>query len=405
MALDMGLATIIGAGITAGASGASAGVGSKMNKRARKDAKEARDWQSKESDKQRQWQEDMTKKSLKYQAAFDAYNYEKYNSPTARMAALKSAGLNPDLMYGSASGGNAVVPTGSSSSPSGSSPGSPAMPDYSSGTLMAQEAIQGIKGAASGYLDNELKRSQINNVDADTKVKGKSVQLMDSTIELQGIQGEYTNEQKKLIGAQITNLDAQVKHYQQAIEESKANTALINANKEVQQRNLDEMKLTFTERFNNIVYNNRKLLVDLDISKQDLEFLRRSMEDRLTVASAEAGIYSVEEQVAKAELALSRGLYDDPHDPTGRSKKVGFRILYEAAMDLQTGSAKSVQHMLEIAKRYDDAKAIVGILTDILNAAAESISAASELRGMGTKGATNVGTKRAIRRLGKQGAF
>ncbi|WGL30858.1 DNA pilot protein [Dipodfec virus UOA04_Rod_391] len=373
MGIDMGLATIIGAGVSAAASGGSAAAAGKMNKRGRRDAKEARKWQSEESAMQRAWQEQMTEKSLRYQAAFDAYNYEKYNSPTARMAALKEAGLNPDLMYGSASGGNAVVPTGSPSSPSGSTPGSPSMPDYSAGTAMAMEAIQGIKGAASGYLDNELKRSQINNVEADTKVKDKSVQLMDSTIDLQSIQGDYTKEQKRLIGAQISNLDAQIKHLNQAIEESKANVALKNVSKEIQQQQLSEMKQTFQERFNAIIFGNRKLLKELEINDQELQFLRRSLEDRLTILASDAGIASDEREVSAAQLALSKGIYGRKDKDGNMKFSTGFQMFYEMSMELLEGNAGSTQRMLELLNSYGDAQAIIGMTTSVMSSLAQVI--------------------------------
>ena len=82
-------------------------------------ANEQRVWESAEAEKARDWQ------SREWQRQFDAQNA--YNTPSAQMARLKEAGLNPFLNQSSVGSGSSVsVPsTPSSSAPSGASASAP----------------------------------------------------------------------------------------------------------------------------------------------------------------------------------------------------------------------------------------------------------------------------------------
>lgn len=104
------------------------------------EAQRNRDFQSAQAQVARDWQEEQ---------------YLKYNSPSARVRQYQEAGLNPALMYGASSTGNASTSTGI---PSGSA---------ASGGAGGAQRIS----AVSALANLRLLKSQIDNIDADTHSK------------------------------------------------------------------------------------------------------------------------------------------------------------------------------------------------------------------------------------------
>lgn len=100
-----------------------------------------------------------------------------YNSASAQRQRLEAAGLNPYMMMNGGSAGVATAanaPTSSSSSgpsPSGvSAPGLPGIPQLPTGNW--ENAIGGILGKIiDGLYQLRVRKSQANNIDADTKGK------------------------------------------------------------------------------------------------------------------------------------------------------------------------------------------------------------------------------------------
>lgn len=112
----------------------------------------------------------------------DMYDYafqkeSEYNSASAQRQRLEAAGLNPYMMMNGGSAGVATAanaPTSSSStgpSPSSlSSPGMPGIPQLPTGNW--ENAIGGILGKIiDGLYQLRVRKSQANNIDADTKGK------------------------------------------------------------------------------------------------------------------------------------------------------------------------------------------------------------------------------------------
>jgi ribosomal protein L25 (general stress protein Ctc) len=83
-----------------------------------------------------------------------------YNSPQAQMARFRQAGLNPLLVYGQGSSGNA---------------GSVATPDVQQAQFRSPEFGNAIQGAGAGFInsfmDMEIKQAQADNIKADTTTK------------------------------------------------------------------------------------------------------------------------------------------------------------------------------------------------------------------------------------------
>ena len=81
-----------------------------------------------------------------------------YNDPSAQMARLRAAGLNPNLVYGQSAGGS----TGNTST---------TMPRYQADVADFSGISDGISQGISSYIDYRQKLAGIRNMDADTQNK------------------------------------------------------------------------------------------------------------------------------------------------------------------------------------------------------------------------------------------
>ena len=157
MAIGLGAATAIGAGLAAASSAGSLIAQGKLNK------------------KNRQWQEKMYERRLADQRADwqmqNEYNerlteeyWDKYNSPTAQVKAAQQAGINPDLQ---GLDGSQVSPTSAamgSSPDAGSAPYQMNVPDLFGTFGQMMSMFQNIQAAS---LDNDMKRQQIKSMAKD----------------------------------------------------------------------------------------------------------------------------------------------------------------------------------------------------------------------------------------------
>ena len=143
---------MIGAIIAGGASllGSALGFGSqkKTNKANMELAKYQNEWQSQENEKA-------------YQRNLQMWNLQnEYNSPTQQMARLRSAGLNPNLVYGSGVTGNSAGST----------------PQYQPADIKRAELSpyrgwnQGLTDAVSNFLAFRSNRAQVENMEAQNSL-------------------------------------------------------------------------------------------------------------------------------------------------------------------------------------------------------------------------------------------
>lgn len=142
----------LGAIIAGGASllGSALGFGSqkKTNKANMELAKYQNEWQSQENEKA-------------YQRNLQMWNLQNaYNSPTQQMARLRSAGLNPNLVYGSGVTGNNAGST----------------PQYQPADIKRAELSpyrgwnQGLTDAVSNFLAFRSNRAQVENMEAQNSL-------------------------------------------------------------------------------------------------------------------------------------------------------------------------------------------------------------------------------------------
>lgn len=142
----------LGAIIAGGASllGSALGFGSqkKTNKANMELAKYQNEWQTQENEKA-------------YQRNLKMWNLQnEYNSPTQQMARLRSAGLNPNLVYGSGVTGNSAGST----------------PQYQPADIKRAELSpyrgwnQGLTDAISNFLAFRSNRAQVENMEAQNSL-------------------------------------------------------------------------------------------------------------------------------------------------------------------------------------------------------------------------------------------
>lgn len=143
---------MLGAIIAGGASllGSALGFGSqkKTNKANMELAKYQNEWQAQENEKA-------------YQRNLQMWNLQnEYNSPTQQMARLRSAGLNPNLVYGSGVTGNSAGST----------------PQYQPADIKRAELSpyrgwnQGLTDAVSNFLAYRSNRAQVENMEAQNSL-------------------------------------------------------------------------------------------------------------------------------------------------------------------------------------------------------------------------------------------
>ena len=158
MAIDMGLATIIGAGLSAGAAGASAISSGKMNRRAEKYNKWALQQQQAFNAQQAQLGRDWSEEMMGQQNEWNLQQWQReneYNTPSAQRSRLEAAGLNAALMM---QGQGSIGMAGSgqpATSPSGN-------PQASSGLSSAPQYVRPDFSLLSQSVDSFFKNKLIS---------------------------------------------------------------------------------------------------------------------------------------------------------------------------------------------------------------------------------------------------
>lgn len=173
MAIDMGLATIIGAGLSAGAAGASAISSGKMNRRAEKYNKWALQQQQAFNAQQAQLGRDWSEEMMGQQNEWNLQQWQReneYNTPAAQRARLEAAGLNAALMM---QGQGSIGMAGSgqpATSPSGN-------PQASSGLSSAPQYVRPdfslLSQAVDSFFKNKLISEQSTGQGLDNLLKAR----------------------------------------------------------------------------------------------------------------------------------------------------------------------------------------------------------------------------------------
>ena len=158
MPIDMGLATIIGAGLSAGAAGASAISSGKMNRRAEKYNKWALQQQQAFNAQQAQLGRNWSEEMMGQQNEWNLQQWQReneYNTPAAQRARLEAAGLNAALMMQ----GQGSIGMAGSGQPAASPSGNP---QASSGLSSAPQYVRPDFSLLSQSVDSFFKNKLIS---------------------------------------------------------------------------------------------------------------------------------------------------------------------------------------------------------------------------------------------------
>ena len=132
--------------------------------------------------------------------------YESYETPSAKKEMLQEAGFNPALIYG---GMNGSIPQGAQGAGGSASANN-------LGGITAPSAME-IYDILNAKKDLEIKESQKENIDADTRNKdadtlnkGKEYFKLDEEINLLKSQGKLTDEQANKVKAEVSKISMEI---------------------------------------------------------------------------------------------------------------------------------------------------------------------------------------------------
>lgn len=259
------MASLVGAGNSM-LSGVFSGFGA--NKR----QKRAIAAQKEENALARKWNEAMYDKSVANNRA-DVADMRAYNDPKAVMSRLKSAGLNPDLMYGGGPGSLVQAQVGNSAS----------APEYfpsdMGGLVNSAPSAGEIAGnAISQGLDNAIKLAQKNNIEAQTdKTREETAgQSLDNIVkdaqagvatQLADLEVRLNKSVSSLNEQQLDNLRASLNKINEEVSNLKSERLLTEAKASGQ--SIDNLRNRLQYMFDSKTFNDRA-----EIFRQNVNQLR-----------------------------------------------------------------------------------------------------------------------------------
>lgn len=214
MAIDMGLATIVGAGLSAGAAGASAISSGKMNRRAEKYNKWALQQQQAFNAQQAQLGRDWSEEMMSQQNEWNLQQWQRenaYNTPAAQRARLEAAGLNAALMMQ----GQGSIGMAGSGQPAASPSGNPqASSGLSSASQYVRPDFSLLSQSVDSFFKNKLLSEQSTGQGLDNLLKARygdelaQISIGKGSAEIQNLRSQSARNYAETAVASLT-ADAQ----------------------------------------------------------------------------------------------------------------------------------------------------------------------------------------------------
>lgn len=350
-------------------SGLFQGIGAKNRQ------KEALYWQSKENQAARDWQTEMMKYQNEWnkKAVADAQNWQEsmvdkqrsydaaYNNPSAQMARLKAAGLNPDLMYGSGVGSmTATSSAGGSVSPMPSAgAGDYHATDYMSAIMgtntVGESMLQGLSAAKIAADINQVEaqttktKGEVTSLDLDNIRKaatnGSMIELDNFQINLAKQTASLNDSQLQIMSQQLNNLKTENDMCNQQIQESMAKVA-----------NMDSQ--TLNNRISAFFASSR---FDMEVKRFQQELKASDSQINLTNTEAKQILCLLTAQKLNldADLLLKKANVD-------KVKTETVNLFYNR--ELLDVHGKTMHFNLEQSKKFDTVERVVNIGATGLNA-------------------------------------
>lgn len=349
-------------------------------------SKKTRQWQTSEREASQKWQDEQTRRNIEYQKRKEAYDYEHYNSPYARMQALREAGLNPDLAYGQGAGSG--MQQSSISSPSEVSAPSASLPDLSSGFNQFGQGINNVIRS----------KHELDNIDADTDLKKKkgeeaeSVTLLNgSKIKLTDSQSRWNEKDVERMTAQIKNLDADTNLTNARIGEVLSNKAFLKASAQEKKQAAYEASRTFQTRFQLIKEQFREEIARANISEKQLDYIAGTLQANIEKAFAErdsANSQSVLDYWNSIDANYSHQKVYEFKDKDGNvvMSGTGARILMDTMVSMASGQTQLLEKQLDLLRTYGSAHAIMSLASEFMSALGSAAAAVMAMKFMTGKG-------------------
>lgn len=214
MPIDMGLATVIGAGLSTGSAGLSAISSGKMNRRAEKYNKWALQQQQAFNAQQAQLGRDWSEGMMSQQNEWNLQQWQReneYNTPAAQRARLEAAGLNAALMMQ----GQGNIGMAGSGQPAASPSGSP---QASSGMSLSPNYVRPdfslLSQAVDSFFKNKLISEQSTGQGLDNLLKARygdelaQISIGKGSAEIQNLRSQSARNYAETAVASLT-ADAQ----------------------------------------------------------------------------------------------------------------------------------------------------------------------------------------------------
>ena len=346
-----------------------AGLGALNNLSARKREERARQWEAKQNEINRNWQEKMYKEQVSNQRQ-DAATARAWNSPVAQMQRLQAAGLNPDMMYGNGATQPAAV-TPSYSQPSGAGTTANAVsaigstPTIGDSMLRGIEAMRTLAETSNIQEDTNKKRGEITSLDIDNFIKaatqGKQIELVDMQVTLAKKTADLSDAQRANLVQSLTNLQTQNEYVNQQIQESIAQT-----------RNLDSQ--TLNNRISAYLAGPR-----FDMEVRQFQQQLRESDSRIALNNAQA------KEILTLVLAKKLNIEADTLLKKANVRKTNF----DAANAIRNGNilniqAKQLQFDYNQNLDYNDAERIVDMVSGALGSVGQIATDILLFKGLGT---------------------
>lgn len=327
----------------------------------------------------REWQKEMAEWYNRVERE-NLADERAYNDPSAVMARLKDAGLNPDLIYGNGASGLVDSNVASAAMPSSVPPADVAGPIM--GTPTAMESL--FTGAAYAKTlaetknikaDTAKKTGEAESLNLDNYVKAatqnNAIQLSGLEVQLTKTQNEYTESQKSKIISEINDINEHVNLLKAQVSETWSKTANLDAS-------------TVATRIAAILNNRR-----FDLECEDFARRVRETDAKVSLSEAEAKAILVT-MYAKVNNIDADTALKQAHISLSGAQKTQVEH-YTNSIDIHRDAAV---FKLQQDQKYDDAQRIVTVanqatqsLYHISQVASDWLPAPGKLlKGLGSKG-------------------
>ena len=352
----MGAGAAIGAGVSAAGNLINSGISYRKQKKLLKRQQEFAHSERLEAEEyqRRMWHE-----------TFNAQNA--YNDPSAVMARLKGAGLNPDLYYG----GNAQFASqGGATLSSSAGQAMPVTPAGEASSIAGFESI--------GNLAKEI--STINLQDTQSALNKEKAETEDTIQMLHGSQIALTDEQLNWTKGQQRHLETEITLMQKQGEKIDALIKNINTSSDLLSQQLKELKDSYKDRMKSYYLANEKLYQEIGLAKSTLAHYDDYIEAFIDSLSSQADLNRSAENInfETRKVAARDAFFANEELAALKSRLRGeikskeqqnlFDIMVSCMEATFTGNEAMLQKQVELMQTYGDAEAITGIVGNSLSA-------------------------------------